>query len=296
MNKPRPSKYLLIRLLLTLTVLSLMTQACAELAEIETALVEELGAQEVIVQEEGDPAEPVPPVDVPLIEELPPTDVPPTESATTTEFTPPTVEPSDESIPEALYPPGDFDFLVMSLSWSPDYCATSGQNDSQQCAIGRRLAFVLHGLWPQYEDGWPQYCTNEELPFGIEEDYAGLFPSNKLYDHEWEKHGTCSGLSPEGYFDLSGLIKASVAIPPAYQSPEEPFRTTVEDLQMAFTQTNPDFDPETVAVRCSSSGRYLKELFVCFEKDGEPRPCSRDILKDAERTCQQDDFLVRNIR
>jgi ribonuclease T2 len=289
MKTPPPSKRFLSRLLLVLMLLALLSLACFELAEIEAALEEELTAQEIIAEEAEGFAESVPPTDEPAL----PVD-PPSEASEAS-------EPAEESvdiveIPASLYPPGDFDFLVMSLSWSPDYCATSGQDDAQQCSIGRRLAFVLHGLWPQYEDGWPQYCTDEELPYGIEEEYPNLFPSDKLYDHEWEKHGTCSGLSPEGYFDLSALIKASIAIPPAYQSPEETFRTTVEDLQGAFVQTNPDFDPETVAVRCSGSGRYLKELFICFEKDGAPRPCSDEILRNAARSCQQDSFLVRNIR
>ena len=281
------SKRMLSRLFLILATLALLSAAC--IGSFEEVLVIEPDIAQEEVSAPPSTAPPAAEVNDP-VESAPPTGMPPTETS------PATAEPAVSGIPAALYPPGDFDFLVMTLSWSPDYCATSGQNDAQQCSIGRRLAFVLHGLWPQYEDGWPQYCSNEELPYGIEEDYAGLFPSDKLFDHEWEKHGTCSGLSPEGYMDLSTLIKASVAIPPAYQSPEEPFRTTAEDLQHAFAQANPDFDPDTVAVRCSSSGRYLKELFVCFEKDGEPRPCSEEILKNAARSCGQDDFLVRNIR
>ena len=292
MSTPHPSKHLLLRPILILIALMLLSLACVDLAELEPIVEEVFSALETS-EMAAEPPESAVPTAAPSNQAAAIT-----ETAAPTDMVPPTAtaEPTAAAIPASLYPPGDFDFLVMSLSWSPDYCATSGQNDAQQCSIGRKLAFVLHGLWPQYEDGWPQYCSNEELPYGIEEDYAGLFPSDKLYDHEWEKHGTCSGLSPEGYFDLSALIKESVVIPPAYQSPEEPFRTTAEDLQEAFTLANPDFDPETVAVRCSSSGRYLKELFVCFEKEGDPRPCSDEILKNAARSCGRDDFLVRNIR
>ena len=54
--------------------------------------------------------------------------------------------------------PGQFDYYVLALSWSPSYCAgEAGQNDQQQCAPGRRFAFVVHGLWPQYNKGWPEF-------------------------------------------------------------------------------------------------------------------------------------------
>jgi hypothetical protein len=50
---------------------------------------------------------------------------------------------------EPLHTPRQFDYYVLSLSWSPQYCAGSnGRNDSKQCGTGRRFGFVVHGLWP----------------------------------------------------------------------------------------------------------------------------------------------------
>jgi len=54
---------------------------------------------------------------------------------------------------------GDFDYYLLSLSWSPTWCALEGDaRNAPQCAPGRDLGWVLHGLWPQYEEGWPSWC------------------------------------------------------------------------------------------------------------------------------------------
>ena len=51
---------------------------------------------------------------------------------------------------------GDFDFYVLSLSWSATYCNTDSRPDPAQCR--RDFGFIVHGLWPQYERGYPDYC------------------------------------------------------------------------------------------------------------------------------------------
>jgi ribonuclease I len=112
--------------------------------------------------------------------------------------------------------PGKFDFYVMSLSWSPGFCATpAGRNDDTQCGPQRHFAFVLHGLWPQYEKrGWPHDCGGGERPdSAVVDAVLPIMPSPKLVNHEWSKHGTCSGLSPKEYFDEAGEAFRSVKIP-----------------------------------------------------------------------------------
>lgn len=191
---------------------------------------------------------------------------------------------------------GDFDFYVLALSWSPDYCSKKGAQDPQQCSIGKRLGFVLHGLWPQFDKGYPANCSNERLPASLKERYAGLYPSEKLFDHEWSKHGTCSSLKPEGYLALSKQLKESVRIPSAYQQPSQPFRTTISELQSAFKQANTSYPENSVLPNCSGGGRFLQEVFVCFTKEGRPKACSNENVSRSRRTCGQKDFLVRSVR
>lgn len=189
-----------------------------------------------------------------------------------------------------------FDYYVLALSWSPDYCATSGYDDPQQCSIGKKLGFVLHGLWPQNNKGYPSNCSTEKMTAEVKAQFPNLYPSTSLYDHEWQKHGTCTGLSPAQYLGFSKQIKESVVIPDAFRAPQQPFRTTVNDMKTQFTQANPGFESSDFEVNCSGSGRFLTELDVCFSREGQPVSCGAEVHKSALKSCQAADFLVRNTR
>jgi ribonuclease T2 len=190
--------------------------------------------------------------------------------------------------------PGDFDFYVMSLSWSPDYCASN--DDPQQCSVGKKLGFVLHGLWPQYNRGYPADCSTVKLPQDAQQKFPNLYPSSKLYTHEWDKHGTCSGLKPLEFLALSKSLKDSIAIPTPYRGPAKAFRTTGDDLKAAFVAANPPLSEDALAVQCSGSGRFLQELYVCFSRAGQPVACSAELQKDEASSCRNADFLVRNVK
>ena len=59
--------------------------------------------------------------------------------------------------------PGQFDFYVLALSWSPSFCQDSeerGREAREQCGLGRPYSFVVHGLWPQYERGFPRSASS----------------------------------------------------------------------------------------------------------------------------------------
>jgi ribonuclease T2 len=189
-----------------------------------------------------------------------------------------------------------FDYFVLALSWSPDYCAANGSSDPQQCSLGKKLGFVLHGLWPQNQKGYPSNCTDEKMPASAKVQFQGLYPNDSLFDHEWDKHGTCTGLSPVEYLQLGQELKAAVTIPNEFRSPAQPFRTSPDKLKALFTQANPGFSETSFEVSCSGSGRYLKEIYVCFAREGSPTACSAEMHKTALKSCQAADFQVRNTR
>jgi len=208
---------------------------------------------------------------------------------------PPTATPSIVEV-LANQITGDFDYFIMALSWSPDFCASTNNLDPQQCSIGMKRAFVLHGLWPTHYQGYPSFCGTESMSDELIDEFPGLFPNDFLYGHEWEKHGTCTGLDPEGYFLFSQHLKEAVIIPAAFESPEEPFRIDADGLQEAFVQINPTFSKNSFVPFCSGSGRFMSEVFVCLSKDGRPTECSPELLGNSSKSCGQPDFLVRNIR
>lgn len=189
--------------------------------------------------------------------------------------------------------PGKFDAYMLVLSWSPTYCEEQPQ-DLEQC--GKKLGLVLHGLWPQYKVGYPSFCTKEAYAPNHSQAFPDLYPSQYLFEHEWEKHGTCSGLTQTGYFQFSQSLKGKVAIPSAYQRPQKPFRTTAEGLKKVFTETNPWLKEQAIAPFCTGAGRFFKEMFVCLDKAGAAAACGADVVKNAAKSCRQKDFLVRNIK
>lgn len=191
----------------------------------------------------------------------------------------------------------DFSYYALVLSWSPDFCATNKKAaNTPQCEIGRKYGFVLHGVWPQHEQGYPESCTDEKIPNELR-NKCDIFPTAGLCDHEWEKHGTCSGLGVAGYLNFAAQLKSSIVIPKQFKSPETSVRTTVEQFKADFVTHNPSFTPESIAPYCSGSGRFLKEVFFCIDKSGKSRACSEEVLKRSSKSCAQPDgFVVRNVR
>ena len=119
--------------------------------------------------------------------------------------------------------PGEFDFYVLSLSWSPSFCeaanerGNTGKSTRIQCG-GRPYSFVVHGLWPQYERGFPNYCQRPapRLDRRVMSSMLDLMPAPGLIYNEWDKHGTCSGLGARAYFETTRKARAAVKIPADY--------------------------------------------------------------------------------
>jgi ribonuclease T2 len=169
--------------------------------------------------------------------------------------------------------PGVFDFYVLSLSWSPQYC-THHDDERLQCGSGRRYAFVLHGLWPQDEHGFPEFCAHPSpLPAKLVDRMLDIMPSARLVHHEWAQHGTCSGLDAAAYFDRARAAFQAVTIPAAYRSPTTALRVSSIEIRSQFLHENPTLGPSDVAVLCD--GRFLQEVRICFDRHLEPRACGR---------------------
>jgi len=190
--------------------------------------------------------------------------------------------------------PGQFDYYAVALSWSPSYCATN--RDPVQCDSGRKLGFVLHGLWPQHEAGYPQNCSTEQVPSAVRSQYTAIYPSPKLLGHEWKKHGTCSGLDPAAYFALSAKFKDQLVIPPSFRQPASPVRVSPGELVQAFKAANPGMVSNSVLPFCSGGGKFLREIHACFEKDGCSRSCSNGEIKRSYNSCRQQSFLLESVR
>lgn len=184
---------------------------------------------------------------------------------------------------------GDFDFYVLSLSWSPSFCETTGfDRGSRQCDRGANPGFVLHGLWPQYERGYPGNCGAERsLPRYILEEMRGVFPEDGLARHEWRAHGTCSGLGPREYFRAAADAKAKVRIPQELQAPRREQRLRLIEIERAFSEANPGLRPDMMAVTCKRG--MIEDVRICMTKDLRAfRPCE----EVSRQQCRSSDVMV----
>lgn len=172
--------------------------------------------------------------------------------------------------------PGDFDFYVLSLSWSPTFCQSeAGQRNQTQCGIRQRSEFVVHGLWPQYERGYPSNCGafNRPVPRNAMQKAAEIFPDERLARHEWNKHGTCSGKGPSEYFDDVAEARSKVVIPRAFDRTERDVETSVQDIERAFVAANRGLRNDMMSVQCRR--RQVTEVLLCLSKDlREFVPCA----------------------
>jgi ribonuclease T2 len=170
---------------------------------------------------------------------------------------------------------GHFDYYLLSLSWAPTYCLTHA-DDGAECA-GKGYGFVVHGLWPQYDTGgYPENCSTQ---FVLSDAAASkgrtLYPSEHLMLHEWQEHGTCSGLDARTYFDTVDRATSAVKIPAALEAPKSDRSLTAAQIADLFQNANPRLPDHAVTVLCSR--RSLSEVRVCLTKELSVRSCGSGV-------------------
>jgi ribonuclease T2 len=222
--------------------------------------------------------------------------------------------------------PGNFDFYLLTLSWSPSFCDASAERAAQagpddksraqargdqsaaaegadqprrsarrsrneQCG-DRPYSFVVHGLWPQYERGFPEFCQTPapRLSRNIVSSMLDLMPSPQLIFHEWDRHGTCSGLSARAYFDNVRRARAGVKIPEQYLALQDPLTVSPTDVEDAFVKANPGMTRESISVACDA--KRLNEVRICVSKEFKFQDCP----EVAQRTCRRDKLVMPPVR
>ena len=183
--------------------------------------------------------------------------------------------------------PGQFDYYVLSLSWSPSFCATAhGAASEPQC--GRRpFSFVVHGLWPQYEKGFPEACQvpAPRLDHRIVDSMLDVMPAAQLVFHEWDAHGTCSGLPARDYFDLIRKAREKIVIPPDYDNPQTPLNVAPRDVIASFVKANAGLTAAGITIDCDRT--RLREVRICLTRDLAFRDCT-----DTRQACRSPSVVM----
>ena len=166
--------------------------------------------------------------------------------------------------------PGEFDFYVLALSWSPSFCeaaAERGNSGRSNAQCSRPYSFVVHGLWPQYDTGFPEFCQQPtpRLDRSVISSMLDLMPAPRLIFGEWDRHGTCSGLSSHAYFETVRKARALVKIPNDYIEASQEIMVAPAEVGDAFVKANPGLTRASIAVACDA--KRLTEVRICVGKD-----------------------------
>lgn len=173
-------------------------------------------------------------------------------------------------VPASAQQPGAFDYYILNLSWSPEFC--HGNPAKPECGGSHHFGFVVHGLWPEFEKGGgPEFCSHAP---GLQDPTAMLdiIPDVQLIGHEWQAHGTCSGFSAGDYFNLIRKAFTSLRIPRQFANPRAQFAISPSDIKKAFEESNPILNDAAIAISCRSN--YLNAVSICLSKDLHPVACT----------------------
>lgn len=188
---------------------------------------------------------------------------------------------------------GGFDYYVLALSWSPTWCAIEGDaRGSPQCDATEDYGWVLHGLWPQYHRGWPEFCRTSHAPPSrrMTGEMVDIMGSSGLAWYQWKKHGSCSGLSPVQYYALAREAYDNVSRPDVFRKLTTPVRLPARVVEEAFLKANPEWERDMLTITCRD-GR-IQEARLCLSKDLKPVPCGQDVVRD----CRLKDALFDPVR
>lgn len=188
---------------------------------------------------------------------------------------------------------GVFDYYVLALTWSPNWCTLEGDaRSAPECDGSRDLGWTLHGLWPEYESGWPSNCIS---PFPAPSRrmtgaMADVMGSGGLAWYEWRKHGACSGLPAGEYFALARQAYDMIVKPPLLEALEREVRLPAALIEEAFLRENPALSADGVTITCRAG--MIQEVRICLTKDLEPRRCGVDVSRD----CTLEEALFQPVR
>ena len=188
---------------------------------------------------------------------------------------------------------GAFDYYVLSLSWSPSWCALEGDSrQSPQCDEAEDHGWILHGLWPQYERGYPQDCNSRFRNPSRRDtaEMADIMGTSGLAWHQWNKHGRCTGLSSDDYYALSREAYGEITRPEVFRKLDRSITLPASVVEDAFLQANPDMTADNITITCKRD--YIQEARICLTRDLDLRRCGSDVIRD----CSLDDAQFDPIR
>lgn len=171
-----------------------------------------------------------------------------------------------------------FDYYVFALSWSPGFCIEEAdERNGPECGPKAHFGFVVRGLWPQKERGFPIDCDPEtgRVPQSLARDLRDIMPLAGFVGHQWRAHGACSGLSMDEYFALTRRAYDRLTIPENFRAPKAARAVSAGEVRGEFIAVNPGLAGSMIRIVCSE--KLFREVRVCMTKDLAFRACGDDV-------------------
>lgn len=165
---------------------------------------------------------------------------------------------------------------TLALSWSPEFCKSrqSDRSHAFQCG-GRSGSFglVVHGLWPEGGQSWPQWCAapNALTPADVRANMC-LMPSDRLIARQWAKHGSCMVKRPANYLKVIRILRSGLRFPD-YDRISREDGLTAGRIRAAFADANPEWPEAAIGVKLNGRG-WLEEIRLCYSKRFRPARCT----------------------
>lgn len=165
---------------------------------------------------------------------------------------------------------------TLALGWSPAFCRLREGNPAhaRQCSgRGGRFGLVVHGLWPDSGQSWPQWCRIARAPTAIElAPNLCMTPSARLLARQWAKHGSCMARRPATYYRVTRILWDSLTLPDLDLMSRQP-ELTAGALRAQFAAANPRWSPGGVGLVLSDG--WLREIRLCYDRRFRPARCDK---------------------
>lgn len=185
---------------------------------------------------------------------------------------------------------GDFDYFLLTLSWAPEFCASNPKGaKSAECDPKKHMGLVVHGLWPQYDNGkWPQDCASTPpVASSTINHMMPIMPGKDLIQHEWSKHGTCSGLAVQDYFGAIEKLYNGLEVPDEFKKPSASAQTNAAEIEKKFVAAN---NAPKGAFRVSCPQNEFSAVEICLTKDLQYQACPTTV-----KECRASQIAVRPV-
>ena len=184
----------------------------------------------------------------------------------------------------------DFDYFLLTLSWAPEFCASNPKGKSSaECDPKKHMGLVVHGLWPQYDNGkWPEDCASTPpVSSATVNHMMPIMPGKDLIQHEWAKHGTCSALSTSDYFGAIEKLYNGLTVPEDFKKPPDSAQTSPFAIEKDFASAN---NAPAGAFRVSCPQNEFSAVEICLSKDLQYQACPTTV-----KECKANKIQVRPV-